>query len=117
MAYATERTRRMVEMHAQGATLQEIGDAFGISRQRVYQMISPHIHKTAERCIFPGLRRWMLHNCSPRELRQEAGIGCSMAAFYHKLKGRNQFTMSEIKAIMEYTGEPFEALFGEVDEP
>lgn len=34
------RTRAIVKMRAEGKTLQEIGDKFGITRQRVLQVIN-----------------------------------------------------------------------------
>lgn len=62
-----ERTAKMVEMRENGSTYQEIGKAFGLSRQRVCQMIGGQVRShfkkiTPEDCIYPILRKWMNDN-------------------------------------------------------
>ncbi|HEV8488967.1 MAG TPA: helix-turn-helix domain-containing protein [Candidatus Limnocylindrales bacterium] len=44
-----ERNRRVFEMHHGGATYPEIAAAFGISRQRAYQIVEQERHRRAKR--------------------------------------------------------------------
>lgn len=111
----SDRMQRMIEMHSQGKTLAEIAETVGLSESYAKELMSPLVHKYAQRCIYTGLRRWMICNDAPRELHDKCGIKCTRQAFSDKLRGKTQFRMDEIKLIMQYTGETFERLFGEVE--
>lgn len=61
------RKAEMIAMHETGIPYKAIGEAFGISKQRVYQIIgndSPGYFKTMakEDCIYPNLRKWLNEN-------------------------------------------------------
>lgn len=111
----SDRMQRMIEMRSQGATLAEIAAEVGLSESYTKELMSPFMRGYAQRCIFGGLRRWMLRNAGPNELHERCGIKCTRQAFHDKLRGKTQFRMDEIKLIMQYTGETFESLFGEVE--
>lgn len=57
-----DRTARMIEMREQGASLQRIGDEFGLTRQRVHQLLAPYdelkrpsVSTTKIRRVFDGI--------------------------------------------------------------
>lgn len=67
-----ERKAKMIEMHKNGMTYEDIGKAFNLSKQRVYSIIGGNSKNrfkmiTKEDCIFPNLRRWMNDNRITRE--------------------------------------------------
>ena len=64
---AKKRKLEMFEMSQKGATFEEIGKAYNISRQRVAQIIGgrmkPHFTPIApNKCIYPNVRKWMNDN-------------------------------------------------------
>ena len=64
-----ESQRRMAEMQHMrdcGFTLQQIGDQYGISRERVRQIVN-NIHKKKSPCgvkniCYPNVKKWALDN-------------------------------------------------------
>ena len=65
----SESQRRMAEMQHMrdcGFTLQQIGDQYGISRERVRQIVN-NIHKKKSPCgvkniCYPNVKKWALDN-------------------------------------------------------
>ena len=62
-----EREQRMVEMRMNGATYLQIAEAFGITKQRVQQIVGKRRGNnfrpfTEERCVYPILREWLNDN-------------------------------------------------------
>ena len=112
----------MFEKRISGATLEEIGKEFGVTRERVRQILeanvkNPVIKKSSGcKCIYPALTEWMMTNgCSGYKLCHESGVSRTMVSFYNKLQGKNPFTITEIKQILAYTGMTFEEAFGTVE--
>jgi len=112
---------RIVELRAEGRTLQEIGDMYGITRTyvsmllqeftgaRVYRVRS--IEKNSS-VVYPNLGKWMdEHKITRKVLARK--IGVSPASMSNKLLGRNPFNMREMKMLLELTGDTFEHLFKE----
>ena len=63
----TIRRDRMVAMRDQGMTQAQIGEVFGVSRQRVHTIIGKNDKRyfralTKERCVWDGVREWMNKN-------------------------------------------------------
>ena len=114
------RLMEMCEMAEEGMSFQEIGDRYGITRERVRQFISeayPVQGRPIKNCIFPGLLCWMVNNWESMKLMcQNLGI-MSYQALVNKMRGKTDFTLSEIKAILAYTGLTFDEAFGEVKRP
>ena len=113
--------RQMIEMHDSGKTYYEIGEAFGISRQRVFQMIGgdggPRYFRyiTADACIFNGIRKYMNDNKvsfmeMTRRIHGETG-----PRYYQytkgKLNGTIQLTKKYIDKLLEITGLTYEVAF------
>jgi hypothetical protein len=62
-----ERNTAMAKMRRDGHTYAEIAEEFGVSKQRVYQLIGQgdkrYFHTVSEkRCIWKGIREWMNDN-------------------------------------------------------
>jgi predicted transcriptional regulator len=111
---------RMFEMRIDGATYEEIGKEFGVTRERIRQILEKNIKQpivpVEQTYIYPGLRNWMLTNgCNANKLRNETNVCKTMTGFYNKLKGRSNFSINEIKTLLSYTGLTFEEAFGTVE--
>lgn len=112
-----EQKIEMYAMYLDGCTYQEIGDKFGISRQRVHQLLCEPLAKVkgksrqlSETCIYDGLSRFIKANsASCAEIANI--IQRSMTNTYQKIVGKKQFTISEIYKILEYTSMTFEECF------
>ena len=106
---------KMYEMRLEGKTLEEISQCFGITRERVRQILSGTVKspgRTISKCVFPGLVIWMRNNCvTVKKLGADLDI-MHKQSLQTKLWGRRPFTMPEIKAILAYTGLTFEEAFG-----
>lgn len=69
-----DRKEQMEKLKSQGWTYAEIAQMFGVTRQRVYQIIGGHYNThfkrvTEEKCIYPNLLRFLNENrISMREL-------------------------------------------------
>ena len=62
-----ERKQKAVDMANQGYTRKQIAEELGVSRQRVYQMISTYGQRsfrpiTPQQCIYHNWRNWMNNN-------------------------------------------------------
>lgn len=74
MQAQNDRKKEMESLKAQGWTYTDIGNKFGISRQRVWGVIGGHYSGSFRRikedvCIYPNLRKYMNENkISVREL-------------------------------------------------
>lgn len=108
---------QMFEMRLDGFSLEEIGQHFGITRQRVQQILGDKPVKygrPVSKCVFPGIVKFLCkHNLSVRQFGTNLGYSGNSLTIYHKLWGINKFTMPEIKKILAYTGMTFEEAFGE----
>ena len=63
----SERTKQMMELYNEGKTYEEIGNKFGITKQRVYSYLGKRkdcLFRTIkpEQCIYKGIRNWMNEN-------------------------------------------------------
>ena len=114
------REKRMVELREQGWSYREIANNFGLSRQRVYQIIGKrnisYFKKVTEKqCVFKGIRDYMNRTATSLAelLRKIYGVyhpeTCSR--FRQYLNGRNEMSMSTINGILKATGLTYEQAF------
>lgn len=120
-----ERLTDMVKMRLSGYTYQEIADKYSVSRQYVQQAIARFtgrprvVKKTAlDICIYPNLKKWMIDNNIPLiKLAQICGLaGSNSVIIRKKLLGERDFKLTEIKKILEKSGENFEYMFKEMED-
>ena len=116
-AMTKEDKLKMMEMRLDGYTLNEIGEHFAISSQRVSQlfkeMLAEKKNEAANKIIYPGLKKWMLENrITVCRMNTELGMTKNHNHFMNILSGKGKLTIDYIKAIIKYTGCSFEELFG-----
>jgi len=112
----------MFTMRVNGSTLDEIGKKFGVTRERVRQILAANTKDPVTKgmkesagckCIYPALADWMITNCCPAyKMCKETGLCKTVTTLYYKLQGRNPFNIVEIKKLLAYTGMTFEEAFG-----
>lgn len=103
---------KMFEMRMDGYTYAEIGKKWGISKQRVEQILNPRKKdKFFKNVKFIGLADWMQKN--NRNLKSMTSVigASSLSTFSTKAKGIKNFTLPEIKSILNETGMTFEECF------
>lgn len=115
----------MFALRVKGATLQEIGNEYGITRERVRQILRTYISKSTsmkrgrEGIIFPNISLWLSNNkVSMQEFgtmiqKQKGFNGCKNSGnkVSNRLKGKGQFTLQEVEIILKITGMTFEEAF------
>lgn len=110
----------MFQMRMEGATYQTIAKKYGISRQAAHELLHNTLSSrgaSASCTSFPGLQRYMFdHHLSAARLLREIGSPMCYNHFTRKLSGSYGFNLSEIRAILRYTGLTFEQAFGLSDE-
>lgn len=120
----TEQKLKAVEMRLNGATLQEIANEFGCSRQyinqefkKIYQSITTNRIQKISRIIYKGIANWLLDNeknvSTLASMVYENYTPRKGTYFYEKLCGKHNLNMKEIKKILEVTGMTFEECFEE----
>ena len=114
---------KMFEMRVRGCTLQEIGNKYGITKERVRQILQSYISRSTsmvrgrEGIIYPNISTWLRDNDVSLEefkkaLETEQNLKYKSATrISHILKGKGEFTMAEIRAILKVTGMTFEKAF------
>lgn len=117
-----DRTLYMIKMRLDGCTYQEIADKYGLTRQCVQQAIADftgkeRVPKSFDRTgiIYPNMLKWMDENgITLAELSRIIGIGeGNSSRTSKKMRGKTNFRMSEIKAILKESGQTFEYMFAE----
>lgn len=120
-----ERISKMLEMHENGSSYEEIGKAFNLSRQRVFQLIGGRvkthfIELSPDDCIYPNLRKLLNDNRITRLGLCRMLYGSNPSKYqnvYDFLRGRNtRTTKYTIDKYLKVTGLTYEELF-ETDEP
>ena len=111
----------MIEMRNAGATYQEIGNKYGITRQRTYEVLRHHCETKKydefkiEDCIYVGIRNWLLETKMPlhklESIYKGREIKNSTSATRKRLIGKLEFKISEIERVLKYTGKTYEELF------
>jgi len=113
------RYDRMAEMRENGHTFEAIGRVFGISKQRVQQILrrgvnteSRSMNKNRPSSVYKNLETWALeHNCSWSELANRCGVHTEL--FYRNfVHGRtNNPGKQSIDKLLAITGLTYEQLF------
>lgn len=117
-----DRFLEMIKMRLDGYTYREIAEKFGVTRQRVQQVVAEFTGK--ERApksfnrtgfIYPNIIEWMDEKgISLAELSRIMGIGeGNSSRTSKKMRGETEFRMIEIKAILKESGKTFEYMFAE----
>lgn len=106
------------EMRLDGKTLEEIGQHFGVSRERIRQLFVKNAKSNTPRkiakIVYPGLREWFQVNCmSPKQMFDSTEIFPSVTTMYRALHGEREIKLTEVKAIHDFTGLTFEEAFGD----
>lgn len=102
-------------MRLEGASLQDVADRFGVSRQWVAQMVPIKQHaftklKNGQACIYPAIRRYMEENRFTYH-RLAVLSGISPGALYQNLTGQSDFTKKNIDKLLGAMGMTYEEAF------
>ena len=100
-------------MRLNGYTLQEIGDKYGLTRDRIRQMFAAVTNESRisrKNYIYPNISDWMIdNNVSQYDLCQK--LGCQQQTISSFLTGKREPTFSFINLILELTKMPYEVAF------
>lgn len=110
----------MCAMAEKGMSYKEIGEHCGLTRERVRQILTeshPMHGRPIKNCIFPGLLCWMVNNWENMKMMCSNTGVMSYQALVNKMRGKTEFTLPEIKAILAYTGLTFDEAFGQETRP
>lgn len=121
------RAKEMLEMRMNGATYQEIANAFGMSKQCAHQIISNYCRALSgirgqgfdvRNIKYEGLRSYFLENynetlSSFTEKILGANTNSKVPTMRNFLTGKHatRFSIEQIERICEVVGEPFEEVF------
>ena len=115
-----DRSFEMIKMRLDGCTYKEIAEKFGVTRQRVQQIVAEFTGKERTKksfnrtgFIYPNILEWMDEKgISLAELSRIIGIGGENSSrTSKKMRGETEFRMFEIKAILKESGKTFEYMF------
>lgn len=103
-------------MRAEGKSLQEVADRFGVSRQLISKML-PTYNRSYQKCrspekvIYSWLRRYMMDNrLTFSRLAIQCGVGYPQ--IYNAVTGKCAPVKTTIDRILEGTGMTYEEAFG-----
>ena len=114
-----EQKHQMLDMKLDGHTYEQIGERFGISKQRVCQILSgesgrgkgsKNKQKRLDTYVFPSIAVWMNEN-NYTASRFSEEISVDKQSFSKYMKGEHEMPLSVIEAIINLTGLPFEVAF------
>lgn len=117
---------KAIEMRNNGATYDEIGAHFGVSRQRVHTALGSFKRNAQvyNKIKYIGLKRWFKEtDTSFAKFARAVGMNHS-PAYVRKVQNwlteggdnERQFSITQIKNMLEVTGMTFEELFAEETE-
>jgi transcriptional regulator with XRE-family HTH domain len=117
---------RVEEMRAKaddGMTYQQIADAYGISRQRVAQILgrySSNRHRPERTySIYPGVDRWMHENkMTYTEVARQLGYAVAagtLSRINRIFTGVSEMNKSDIDKLINLAGKTYEELFGSIN--
>lgn len=101
-------------MSLEGASLQEIGERFGVSIPDAAKMIPGYKPKRSikniEKCIYPAIQEFMVKNGLPYS-RMANLCGCTHSALYLVLTGKRSPAKTTIDKVLKFTGMTYEEAF------
>lgn len=103
-------------MRLEGATLQTIGDTFGVSKEYIRQII-PAIEERSwstrsalNRCVYPNISQWLVENrCTYAKFSEL--IGAPDASVSRWMNGIHKLSKPTIDRILKVTGMTYEQAF------
>lgn len=110
-----EEKMAMFSLRLDGYTLQEIADRYGISIERVRQIMKigsmdERMDKSKNQWVYPNAVEWAERNrMSIYRIAADSGIPCS--TLHNALKGKNQPKKSTIDALLRISGMTYEEFF------
>lgn len=113
-----------IKMRNEGATYEEIGTHFGVSRQRIHTALGGNFKKNAQvytKIRYKGLKRWFKETGTTFAGFARTVGAKSTSAYVKKIQNwlteggerERTFTIEQIKKMLEVTGMTFEELFEE----
>lgn len=100
-------------MRLDGYTLQEIGDKYGLTRERIRQMFAAVTTESGisrKNYIYPNISDWMIeNNVNQYDLCKKLGCAQNTASYY--LTGRKNPSFAFINLMLELTKMPYEVAF------
>lgn len=114
-----ERNQKMEECRLEGMTYEKIADEFGISKQRVYQIIGKPDKRIIcikkSQCIYPELRKWLIENNMSINALTRKIYGSvepnNRQTISRLLKGSNLPTKRTVDKVLKATGLTYEQAF------
>jgi hypothetical protein len=104
------------ELRQEGATLQWLGDKYGLTRERMRQILEVYearrngISGSLKSCKYPALKHWMIVN-DLNYTRLARLCGTTMESVRNGLTERTDIKKKTIDAILEVTGLTYEEAF------
>lgn len=103
----------MFAMRVNGFTLQEIADKYGVTRERVRQILAKSCSESGisrKNYIYPNIADWMRENKVTQKMLSDK-LGCSKATVSSYLIGRHSPSFEFINVILDITKMPYEVAF------
>lgn len=96
-----------------GCTQREVGERFGISKQRVSQLFpqtNKKVDAAAESCVYPNIAKWMMEH---RSGFAAIARGCNFttATIRYALTSGGNIRKDTVDALLRFTGMTYEEAF------
>lgn len=104
------------ELRRQGYTLQWLGDRYGLTRERIRQILDARelqmagVSRKLSSCIYPEIRKWMIINCFTYG-HVATRCGVTYETLRNGLTGRTTLSKKVIDAILDESGMDYETAF------
>ena len=106
----------MAELRESGVTLRELGEKYGVSKQRIGQLCKSYNNRTdrfekrTSKVIYPNIRRFMVENyLTFIDFTNLCGI--SYTTGFNALTGRHKPNGNTVEGILRATGLTYEEAF------
>lgn len=118
------RNNQMVEMREKGMSYRELSKLFGVSHQRVQQIVGKHDGRyfrtiTKENCVYDAIRNWLNENrISLAEFTRRMYCNTEPNNYYNtigRLSGKVELTKTYIDKILSITNLTYEDAFKRSD--
>lgn len=111
-----EQKEEAYQLREMGATLQYLGDKYGLTRERMRQILEVYeakrmgISQRLKSCQYPAIRRWMIvHDVTYCKFGKLCGT--TMDAIRNGLTEKTDIKKKTIDAILSVTGLTYEEAF------